>query len=91
MNVSAIELAGWIKERRPALRVIDTRTPQEFDAYHVPSAERVSIDSLSAVKFRTDETIVVYSEGGAKAHAMTPSVTTRCSSFGAGCTSGSIR
>jgi rhodanese-related sulfurtransferase len=66
-HVTAIELAGWIKNRRPGLRVVDLRSQEEFDAYHTPMAERVSIDSLSAVGFSLSETIVLYSEGGAHA------------------------
>ena len=35
--------------------------------YHVPTAERVPLDSLAHVRFAADETIVLYSEGGAHA------------------------
>jgi rhodanese-related sulfurtransferase len=63
-HVTALELAGWIKERRAGLRVIDVRSQADYDTYHVPTAERVSIDSLPTVPFRRDETIVLYSEGG---------------------------
>jgi rhodanese-related sulfurtransferase len=66
-HVTAIELAGWIRERRANLRVVDVRSKAEFDAYHVPSAERVSIDSLAETPFRAGDTIVLYSEGGAHA------------------------
>lgn len=37
--VSAAELAQWIRDRKPGLRVIDLRSPQEFDAGHVPTSE----------------------------------------------------
>jgi rhodanese-related sulfurtransferase len=63
-HVTAIELAGWIKDRRPGLRVIDVRSAEDYDAFHVPSAERVSIDSLASAHFSPNETIVLYSEGG---------------------------
>jgi len=66
-HVTAIELAGWIKNRRPGLRVVDVRSKDEFDDYHVPMAERVPIDSLSAIRFSPSETIVLYSDGGAHA------------------------
>jgi sulfur-carrier protein adenylyltransferase/sulfurtransferase len=66
-HVTAMDLARWIKERQRALRVIDVRSPEEFEAYHVPTAERVPIDSLPLAKFRRGETIVLYSEGGAHA------------------------
>ena len=66
-HVTAVELAAWIRARRPGLRVIDVRSAPEYDAYHVPTAERVSLDSIAHVPFRKDETIVLYSDGGAHA------------------------
>jgi len=66
-HVTALELAQWIRERRPGLRVIDVRTPAEFDEFHVPTAERVALDTLVATPFGRDETVVLYSEGGAHA------------------------
>jgi rhodanese-related sulfurtransferase len=60
-------LAAWIKERRPDLRVVDVRTAEEFDAYHVPTAERIPIDSIGLSTLRPSELIVLYSEGGAHA------------------------
>ncbi|MEP6491074.1 MAG: rhodanese-like domain-containing protein [bacterium] len=66
-HVSAIELAGWIRSRRSDLRVIDVRSQDDYDAYHVPTAEHVSLDSLATTAFRPGETIVLYSEGGAHA------------------------
>jgi rhodanese-related sulfurtransferase len=66
-HVTALELAQWIKDRRPGLRVVDVRSAAEYAAYHVPRAEHLSLDSLANVSFRGDETIVLYSEGGAHA------------------------
>ena len=66
-HVTALELAQWIKERREKLRVIDVRSAEEFDAYHVPTAERVPLEQIVSTPFRGDETIVLYSEGGAHA------------------------
>ena len=66
-HVTALELAEWIKERRPGLRVLDVRTPEEYQAYHVPTAEHLALDSLTRTPFRADETLVLYSEGGAHA------------------------
>jgi len=66
-HVTAIELAEWIKDRRPGLRVLDIRSSGEFEALHIPTAERVALTDLSRTPFRRDETIVLYSEGGAHA------------------------
>jgi rhodanese-related sulfurtransferase len=66
-HVTAIELAEWIRDRRPGLRVVDIRSSGEFDALHIPTAERIPLSELSKTPFRHDETIVLYSEGGAHA------------------------
>lgn len=66
-HVTAVELAGWIKERHTDLRVVDVRTAAEFNAYHVPTAERIPIDSIGMSTLRPTDLIVLYSEGGAHA------------------------
>ena len=66
-HVTAIELAQWIRDRRPGLRVVDVRGAAEFAAYHLPLAERIPVDSLASTPFRANETIVLYSEGGTHA------------------------
>jgi rhodanese-related sulfurtransferase len=66
-HVTAIELAEWIRDRRPGLRVVDIRSSGEFEAMHIPTAERIPLSELSKTPFRRDETIVLYSEGGAHA------------------------
>jgi rhodanese-related sulfurtransferase len=66
-HVSAIELAEWIRERRPRLRIVDIRSSADFDAFHVPTAERIPLGELTKTPFRRDETIVLYSEGGTHA------------------------
>ena len=66
-HVTAVELAQWIRDRKPGLRVIDVRSTEEFAAYHVPTAERVPLDSVVKLAFEPSETVVLYSEGGAHA------------------------
>lgn len=63
-HLPAIELAAWIRARRPRLRVIDVRTATEFRAYHIPGAEHVPLERLAATRFAADDTIVLYSEAG---------------------------
>jgi rhodanese-related sulfurtransferase len=63
-HVSAVELARWIRARRPGLRVIDLRTAPEFRIFHVPGAEHVALEALAATRFGRDETVVLYSEAG---------------------------
>jgi len=66
-HVTAIELAEWIKDRRAGLRIVDIRSTDQFAAGHIPTAERIPLGDLSKTPFRRDETIVLYSEGGAHA------------------------
>ena len=66
-HVTALELAEWIRAKRPNLRVIDVRDSGDFAAYHIPRAENISLGKLVSTPFRGDETIVLYSDGGAHA------------------------
>ena len=49
-HVTAIELATWIKDRKPGLRVIDVRSAAEFDNFHLPTAERIPLDALGVFR-----------------------------------------
>lgn len=62
-HVTATELAGWIKDRRSGLHVVDLRSEEDYETFHIPTAERVPIDSLASAHFSPSETIVLYSEG----------------------------
>lgn len=66
-HVTALELAQWIKDRRPGLRVLDVRPAADYESYHVPTAQHLALDSLASTPFHADETLVLYSEGGAHA------------------------
>jgi rhodanese-related sulfurtransferase len=66
-HVTAVELAGWIRDRKPGLRVIDLQSDADFAAYHIPGAEHVALQSLATAPFRTSDQIVLYSGGGAHA------------------------
>ena len=66
-HVSARQLAEWIRDRRPGLRVIDVRSPAEFHDDAIPTAENLPIDQLAKSRFAPDQTIVLYSQEGAHA------------------------
>ncbi len=66
-HVTAIELARWIMERRPSLRVIDVRGGQEEDEDAVPTAEPIALAALLRTPFARAEVVVLYSQ--ADAHA----------------------
>jgi hypothetical protein len=40
-SVSPVELAEWIRDRKPNLRIVDVRSDAEFDEYHLPRAKRL--------------------------------------------------
>jgi rhodanese-related sulfurtransferase len=61
VDVKAVELAEWIRDRRPDLRIIDVRSEEQFDAYHLPRAERIPVESLASAPFKPEETIVLVS------------------------------
>ena len=66
-HVTAVELARWIRDRKPSLRVIDVRDSSDFEEYHIPRAEHIPLDRLVDTPFQPGETIVLYSGGGAHA------------------------
>lgn len=66
-HISALELAQWIRQRRPGLRVIDLRPQSDYDELHVPGAERIPLESLATMAFPADDTVVLYSAAGAHA------------------------
>jgi rhodanese-related sulfurtransferase/uncharacterized membrane protein YedE/YeeE len=61
-EVSALELATWIRDRRQDVRVIDLRSAESFDEYHLPTAERVPLESIGSAFFRPGQTVVFYAE-----------------------------
>ncbi|MBP1774946.1 MAG: Rhodanese domain protein [candidate division NC10 bacterium] len=63
-HVSPEQLADWIIQGRADYRLIDLRTPAEFEQYHIPGAENVAITGLTGHGLLRNEKIVLYSEGG---------------------------
>ena len=55
-EVSAVDLAYWIKDRKPGFRVIDLRSQEDYDAFHVPTSVRATPETLHA---KANETIVI--------------------------------
>ena len=63
-HVTASELAGWIVAGRSDYRLIDLRSGKEYGAYHIPTAENVTLTALPESSLLASEKIVLYSEGG---------------------------
>lgn len=66
-HVTAAQLATWMHEQRPGLRIVDLRSDSEYSAGHIRGAEHMSVSHLRHAGFRPNETIVLYSAGGGHA------------------------
>jgi rhodanese-related sulfurtransferase len=64
-QVTARELAEWIRSGRPGLRVLDARSDSAFDVYHIPSAERMPASGAAPSMPAANETLVLYEDEGA--------------------------
>jgi hypothetical protein len=65
-EVTALELAAWIRDRKPGLRIVDLRPAEAFADGHVPSAENLALPELE-VSFPAGATLVFYGGGEAAA------------------------
>jgi len=63
-HVTPSELAGWIVQGRSDYRLVDLRTESDYAAYHIPTAENVTVAALPEFPFLRNEKIVLYSDGG---------------------------
>ena len=63
-HVQVTELADWIIQNKTDFRLIDLRTEKEFNDYHIPNAENITITGLETAAIGRNEKIVLYSEGG---------------------------
>ena len=61
-EVTALELARWIRDARPGLRVIDLRNAESFEAFSIPGADRMSSDDLVRARWEPNATVVVYAD-----------------------------
>lgn len=66
-HVDAIELAKWMRDQKPGLRIIDVRSREEYDQYHIPLATSVPLADVTRLQVKPGETVVLYSEGGTHA------------------------
>jgi hypothetical protein len=63
-HVTVSDLAAWIIEGRSDYRLVDLRSPAEYAAYHIPTAENLAPSALVEARFEPTDRIVLYSEGG---------------------------
>jgi len=48
-TVEAAQLAQWIRDAKPGVRIIDHRSKAAFDWYHIPGAELASANSATII------------------------------------------
>jgi rhodanese-related sulfurtransferase len=58
-EVSPLQLAAWIREHAPGLRVIDLRDEADYAGAHVPTAERQALADLAGLA-AGEHTLVLY-------------------------------
>ena len=61
-EVTALELARWIRDARPGLRVVDLRDAEAFEAFSIPGADRMSAADLVRAQWEPNATVVVYAD-----------------------------
>jgi rhodanese-related sulfurtransferase len=66
-HVTATELAKWIRDNKPGLRVLDIRSDSEFTEFHIPGAARVPLSEIARMPLDSAATYVMYSQGGTHA------------------------
>lgn len=62
-RISALELASWIREQRPGLRIVDARPAADFTSFSIPTAENVGVDAIASLRLKSNETVVAYVDG----------------------------
>lgn len=63
-SIAPVELAHWLRAGKEHLRVIDIRSGEAFDSYHVTRAENVPLAAIEQAEFASTDTIVLYSDPG---------------------------
>jgi len=63
-HVLAADLADWIIQGKMDYRLIDLRSEEEFNQYHIPGAENVPLSGLPDYGLQRNEKIILYSGGG---------------------------
>ena len=68
-RVRAVQLAGWLRERR-AVHVVDLRDSVRFADFHLPTARRVAEDQLEALERTRADTVVLYGDEAVVARSL---------------------
>ncbi len=70
-HVTAEEVADWLINKRPDILLVDLRTSEEYQQYHIPGAINIPLAKLFDEEYLyqldPDKIIVLYSNGGTHA------------------------
>ena len=53
-------VAAWIRDRKPGLRIIDLRSAENFEVFHIPTATHTPLQALASFDFSTEGVTVLY-------------------------------
>ncbi len=59
-RLGVINLAEWIRDRKPGLRILDLRTAEEFEQFHIPTATHVPLLKLAFSDLSSPGVTVLY-------------------------------
>ena len=66
-HISAVDVGDILMRGDVAVHIFDLRSHDEFESFHIPSAVQSDVATLARLNLSHDETIVLYSAGGAHA------------------------
>jgi rhodanese-related sulfurtransferase len=66
-EVTAIQVARWIREHKSGLRVIDLRPAADFKSYHIPGSVNRSLQTVVSRDASVDDTVVLLADNGSHA------------------------
>ncbi len=66
-HVDALDLAQWIRDGTPGLRVLDLREHLDTSTYLIPGAQPIALEDLDSLRVAHGDRLVLYSDGGAHA------------------------
>ncbi|MEO8360594.1 MAG: rhodanese-like domain-containing protein [Vicinamibacteria bacterium] len=61
-EITSIQLADWIKDRKPGLRILDVRSAADFDVFHLPGSLSAPLGGPPSIELGKRDVVVVYSE-----------------------------
>jgi rhodanese-related sulfurtransferase len=63
-EVTAIQVARWIREHKSGLRVIDLRPAADFESYHIPGSVNRSLQTVVSRDASAENTVVLLADNG---------------------------